>query len=101
MDTPLSPGERELFRREKVQVVGGNVGDLIINTNLSIEARTYVGRQGEVHVVDGDVRITVLTRGLGLGSFVLYQEADEQPVFVTNGLAYTPMPVTAPSPITG
>jgi hypothetical protein len=94
INTPLSPGEVEVFRREKIQVVAPPLGGLIINNNLTHQAKMYVDENsGIVYLEDEDVRITVMPPR-GQSSSILYMEADNPPIVVSRDGARFAVPIS-------
>lgn len=80
----LKPGERLLFEAEKLEVVRNETGGCTTNHFVSPEAKVYIGASNETFVQDGDTRV------ITLGNFVIYQELNGPPTFITPNAAYTP-----------
>lgn len=87
MDTPLSPGESEIFRNKRLQVVAGITGDLIVNLEASENTKIFRNAIDEVFILDGEIRM------ISLGGLIIYQEGGENPIFINNGLVHSPQPM--------
>ena len=90
INTALSPGERELFRTDKVQIVRGALGDLIMTTALSPEANVFVGENNETFIQDADVRIICVS------GIVIYQEGGDDPVRINHRDVINPVQTLTP-----